>query len=441
VPLELTTDYIVQAGRPVPSVSLESLPIVFAGHGITSEPWDWDDYSGVSVEGAAVVLLRGEPISETDSTLFRGRALTSFGLSSSKYEAAARRGAKAAIVIHTDATAGYPWSTAAGGLGSTQNFLASGKDVPELDLVIYLNEPAARRLLEAAGLDFDQYLKGAATRGFAAKRSSLRLDASLAAEVSPVTSHNVVARIEGDEAPDEAVIYTAHWDHVGKNDALEGDRIFNGAVDNATGTSGILELAQAFLAAGRPPRRSVLFVATTAEEKGLLGSEYMARHPIVPLEKTVAVINLDALFPFGAFSAMTVTGLGSSEIEDILEEAAAREGRVLQDDGSPEVGAYYRSDHYPFAKRGVPALFAVGNPRNEELVEGSPIKQRFDDYLANGYHKPGDEYDPETWDLAGIEEDVRILFETGYRLAQDSRFPNWHFGNEFRHLRDQMLAP
>lgn len=440
-PLAVGEDYTARPGSPKTSVDLRDLPLVFGGFGITAETFAWDDYAGVSLDGAAVVLLLGEPASADDSTLFRGRALTAHGMPSAKYENAARRGARAAIVVHTDASAGYPWNIlAGGGLGNARHFLEADDEEPELDLVINVSEPAARRLFSAAGLDFDEYRTKANTPGFKAIPSSLRLDAGIEGTIGPVTSHNVVAKIEGREA-DECVIYTAHWDHVGRNDALKDDPIFNGAVDNATGTAGLIELAQAFASLPDRPRRTIYFVATTAEEKGLLGSEHLARNPIVPLSRTVAVINLDALFPFGAFSAMTVTGLGSSEIEAVLEKAAGRIGRVLQDDGSPEVGAYYRSDHYPFAKRGVPALFAVGGPRHAELVDGSVVKQRFDDYLANGYHKPGDEYDAATWDLKGVEEDVRILFETGFRLAQDSRFPNWRYDNEFRPLRDRMMAP
>ncbi|MGQ0720583.1 MAG: M28 family peptidase [Candidatus Eiseniibacteriota bacterium] len=431
-------DFVPLAGKPAKEFDLRHLPLVFAGHGITAEEFGWDDYAGAGVDGAAVMLLRGEPAA--DSTLFRGRALTVHGLSSTKYENAARRGARAAIVVHTEASAGYPWSVmTGGGLGGSQHFLEdAGADA--LDLAVHLNEPAARRLLAAAGADYDTLVERASRAGFSATPLGLTVSAAARFTTRDITSYNVVARIEGREAPQECVLYTAHWDHVGRNDELAGDPIFNGAVDNATGTAGLLEIAEAFVALPQGPRRTVLFVATTAEEKGLLGSEYLARNPLVPLAATVGVINLDALFPFGAFGAMTVTALGSSEIEDVLAESAAKVGRVLQDDGAPEAGAFYRSDHYPFAKRGVPALFAVGNPRPEEAPEGSEMAARFAAYLADGYHKPGDEYDAATWDLRGVETDVRVLFETGWCLAEDVRFPNWRYGHEFRALRDRMRA-
>ena len=431
-------DFVVLAGKPAQAIDLDRMPLVFVGFGITADEFAWDDFRGAAIDGAAVILLRGEPTA--DSTLFRGRALTVHGLSTTKFETAARRGARAAIVVHTDASAGYPWSVmSGGGLSSRQHFLAD-TGVPALELVVHVSEPTARRLFAAAGFDFETLVANANRSGFAAVPFPLQARARAKFATRQIASHNVVAKIEGREAPGECIIYTGHWDHVGRNDALEGDRIFNGAVDNATGTSGLLELAEAYAALPQPPRRTVYFVATTAEEKGLLGAEYLARNPLCPLAQTVAVLNMDALFPFGSFGAMTVTALGSSEIEDVLAESSAKLGRVLQDDGAPEAGAYYRSDHYPFAKRGVPALFAVGNPRPEESPDGSAMAQRFADYLANGYHKVGDEYDAATWDLRGIEQDVRIYFETGWRLAEDVRFPNWRFGNEFRSLRDRMRA-
>lgn len=434
--------FVALAGRPVEAIDVKDLPVIFAGYGISApHTFGWDDYGDVSVAGGAVMLLQSEPLDPGDETLFRGRALTNHGRPSTKYDLAAARGARAAIVVHTEPRAGYPWSVlGGGGLGRTQQFLKEDGSESKLDMIVLVSESEARRLLSAAGLDFDALVADAERPSFTARPVDLRLSGSMRSHRRDVVSHNVVARIEGSGAPDEAVFYTAHWDHVGTDESLDGDTIFNGAVDNATGTAGLLELARAFTALPEPPRRSVYFVATTAEEKGLLGSEYLASHPIVPLEKTVAVINLDALFPFGSFDALTVTGFGSSEIEDVLEAASARVGRVLQDDGAPEAGAFFRSDHYPFVKRGVPAVFAVGNPRLDvELPDDHPMAVKFNAYMVSGYHKVGDEYDPSTWDMTGIEQDVRTFFETGWRLAEDTRFPNWRYGNEFRPLRDEMM--
>ncbi|MGH7726688.1 MAG: M28 family peptidase [Candidatus Eiseniibacteriota bacterium] len=438
--LAFEKDFVTLAGRPGHGTGFADLPLVFAGYGIVAPEYGWNDYGSLDLAGCAVLLLRGEPGSPDDSVLFRGRALTVHGMAQSKYEDAARRGARAAVVVHTDSSAGYPWSVMSGGaLGTAQMFLAAGDRDPKLELVVHITETAARKLFERTGLDFDRAVAEARRPGFRARRTELSVSGTYASVRREIVSHNVIARIEGSGAPDECVIYTGHWDHVGKNDALPGDKIFNGAVDNATGTAALLELAQAFASLPSRPRRTVFLVATTAEEKGLLGSAYLAQNPPAPLERIVGVLNLDALFPFGPFNAMTVTGFGSSELEDVLAVAARRIDRVLQDDSSPEAGAYYRSDHYPFAKRGVPALFAVGGPRNEELTPESPLYERFADYMANGYHKPGDEYDAATWDLAGVEGDVRAYFETGFRLADDDRFPNWRYGNEFRALRDRMM--
>lgn len=436
-------DFVVFAGRPAKSVDLHGLPVVFAGFGITAPEFDWDDYRDVDVEGAAVVLLRSEPGGHDDSTLFRGRALTVHGMTPTKYDLAAARGARAAIVVHIDSLAGFPWSAyAGGGGGSTQNFLAEDASLEKLDAIVHMNVDAARAMLGRAGLDLDALVRSAGRRGFVPVATGLTADVAFEAKTRAFDSYNVIGKVEGRGRPDECVIYTGHWDHVGRNPKLEGDQIFNGAVDNATGTAVVLELARAFASLREPPRRTVYFVATTAEEKGLLGAEHLARHPLVPLARTAAVLNLDALFPFGPFAAMTVPGYGSSEVEDVMAQAAARIGRVLQDDSTPEVGAYYRSDHYPFAKRGVPAVFAVGGPRTEELEdESNPVLARFTDYVTNGYHKPADEYDAETWDMAGIEGDARVFFETGWRIAQQGPLPNWRAGNEFRALRDAMRDP
>jgi hypothetical protein len=435
-------EFVARFGRPLESVELADVPLVFAGFGVTAPEYGWDDYGGARVDGAAVLYLRGEPGDPADSTTFLGRAITTHALPQNKSRNAARHGARLAVVVHTDSSAGHPWSTiGGGGLGRTQMFLAEDVGGDALDGSVHLSEPVVRALLARAGHDLDALVARARRPGFRPVPLGTRLSLSNRGRTRSFTSHNVIARIEGREAPDECVLYTAHWDHVGTNPSLSGDRIFNGAVDNATGTAGLLELARAFASLPERPRRSVLFVATTCEEKGLLGSEHLSRHPVVPLRNTVAVINLDALFPFGSFRGMAVPGFGASEIEDVLAVAARRVDRVLLPDDQPQAGAYYRSDHWPFAEKGVPAVFAVGNPRAEDFARDSVVTKRFTDYMVAGYHKPGDEYDAATWDLRGVEEDVRVLFETGWRLADDHRFPNWYWGNPFRAKRDAMRDP
>ncbi len=433
-------EVVVRNGRPSTGITLEDVPIVFAGYGITAAEESWDDYAGVDVEGAAVILLRGEPADSGDSTLFRGLALTTHGMPQTKAKNAGRHGARVSILVHTDTSAGHPWSLLAGGGMGSQIVLADDANVSKLDAVVHISEPAIRRLLSRLGQNFDSLAAAAKRRGFRAHRLGGTVEVSLAATTRTLTSHNVIAKFPGRTAPDEAVIFTGHWDHVGTTSVpVQGDSIFNGAVDNATGTSGLLEIAQAFATLPQPTRRTVYLVATTSEEKGLLGSEYLSRHPIVPLSKIAAVINLDALFPYGTYRMMVVPGFGSSDIEDVLAVAARRVDRVLVGDDQPQAGAFYRSDHYPFAEKGVPAVFAVGNPTPEAMEADTTMQNRFTNYMQNGYHHVGDHYDAATWDMRGIEEDVRVLFETGYRIAEDTRFPNWRWESEFRAKRDAMM--
>jgi Zn-dependent M28 family amino/carboxypeptidase len=437
---EIAKEVVVRNGRPSTGATLSGLPLVFAGYGITAPEEKWDDYAGADVAGAAVILIRAEPADSSDSTLFQGKALTTHGMPQAKSKNAGRHGAKVAIVVHTDASAGHPWSLIAGGGMGSQIVLADDANESKVDAVVHISEPAIRRLLSRLGQNFDSLSAAARRRGFRAKRLAGSVDVSFAATTRTLTSHNVIAKVEGKIAPDEAVVYTGHWDHVGTRPSSAGpDSIFNGAIDNATGTSGVLEIARAFASLREPVRRTVYFVATTSEEKGLLGSEYLSRHPVVPLSKIAAVINLDALFPYGTYRMMVVPGFGSSEIEDVLAQAARRVDRVLVGDDQPEQGAFYRSDHYPFAEKGVPAVFAVGNPTPEAMAADTTMQNHFTNYMQNGYHHVGDEYDAKIWDMRGIEEDVRVLFETGYRIADDSRFPNWRWGSEFRAKRDAMM--
>ncbi len=439
--LKLNRDFVAFAGGATAAVSITAADLVFVGYGITAPEQGWDDYAGVDVRGKVVVALRGEP-SRTDNApgFFKGVELTRHGIQPSKYETAAAHGARGVILIHTDKSAGYPWSVlTGGGVGSAQQFIDDGTAKPKLEIVVHVPEGVGDRLLKASSQGLDEATRRANTPGFRAFALPQRATAGYVSRVRKIRSKNVVAMIRGSSAPEECVVYTAHWDHIGRNDQLKGDQIFNGAVDNATGTSALIELAQAYAKLPRAPRRSVIFIATTAEEKGLLGAEYHADHPVCALPKTAAVLNLDAHFPFGAFDAMTVPGLGASEVETVLAKAAARLGRVLQPDSEPQAGAYYRSDHYPFAKRGVPAIFAVGTPR-DTVSENDPVMKRFVDYVTTKYHKVTDEYDAATWDLRGVEDDVKVYFETGLTIANDTRFPNWFDGNEFRSIRDVMRA-
>jgi len=413
------------------------VPFFFAGYGVDSEDDGWDDFGSTDLEGALIVVRRNDP--QTGDDRFMGQALSPHGLTQAKWESAARRGALGVIVIHEDEIAGYDWSVRAKGAGEVWYSLEKEVTKPQLALHGEISEDAWSRMLALSGHDWEA-LKAQSNKAAMdqALKLDLELDIRLSNQTSRIMSHNVIGLLRGSVRPEEVVIYTAHWDHVGVGDEVDGDGIFNGAVDNATGTAALLELARAFTALPVPPARSVLFIATTAEEQGLLGATYYTQHPYFPLSKTVGVINMDALFPFGTTTGMTVVALGSSELEILYEDAARLEGRTLQADSQPQLGAFYRSDHYPFAKRGVPAVFAVGGPAPDD-PNLDQLMQRFQEYGANGYHKVGDEYDAETWDMAGIVQDVRMFFYVGYHLANSDQRPNWYWDSPFRKIRDGML--
>jgi Zn-dependent M28 family amino/carboxypeptidase len=434
----LREEFVPRLGQPAPRVTIERSPLVFAGHGAVAPEYGWNDYEGVDLTGKTVILLFGDPgTASGDTSIFAGSTGTRHAVPSAKAMEAARRGARAAIVVHTDSSSGFPWATiGGGGLGASQHFLAPEKEQPAFEATVIISEPTARALFRAAGLDFDAEAQAARTRGFRAKPISGTLDLSLEAKVRSITSHNLVGIVPGSGAPDEAVVLMAHWDHMGRDSTRKGDAIFNGAVDNATGVGALIEIARAFQRMKRAPRRTVAFVATTAEERGLLGSEYLARHPVRPLGKTAAAVAIDALFPYGAYERMSVTGFGNSELEETLAAAAARLGRKLQDDGAPQLGAFYRADNYPFAKRGVPGFLAVGGPDNAGLPRDSTVNASLMAYGQTKYHQPADEYEPATWDMAGIEGDARTLFEFAWRVANDARFPNWRWNSPFRALGD-----
>lgn len=426
-------DFLAATARSEP-VALDDVEIVFAGYGIEAPEARWNDYANVDVAGKLVIVLGGDPGMTTGSpALFEGKAMSYHGTTMAKKAAAARHGAAALLVLRADGEAGVPWDTLAMGARAAKLDLAQpGEVVPVAGI---LREDRAAVLFGgAAGLD--RVKLDAARAGFRARTLPQRARLRIAAMRSPVTSHNVVGWLPGSERPDEYIIYVAHWDHVGVRPDLAGDRIFNGAVDNATGTAALLELAEAYAKLPARPRRSIVFLATTAEEQGLLGSRHYVNAPLFPLAGTVGVINMDALFPFGRTGGMTVVALGASELDGYLAAAARAVGRTLQADGNPEAGAFFRSDHYPFAEKGVPALFAVGNP--SEAPTETVKEQDFIEYVTRRYHQPADEFDPRTWKMEGIVQDVVTFFRAGYALAQSDAFPTWRDGHPFRRLRDEM---
>jgi Zn-dependent M28 family amino/carboxypeptidase len=437
-PLRLVLGESMNAGTggAADRVVIEDCDLVFVGYGIVAEEQGWNDYDGVDVTGKTVIVLMNDPAGAADSLYFKGRALSNYGVGSNKGETAARHGARGVLFIHDPDIVGYPYAALMSNV-SRPRFErvrdAQSAPVPEFWSTIPREMGAA--ILARAGQNLDDLSRQASQRGFHAVPLGLKLKGEIDVSVERSMSHNVVGYVPGSERPDEYVVYTAHWDHVGIGTPVNGDSIYNGAVDNATGTAALLELAQAFTSLPKAPRRSVVFIATTAEEQGLLGSYDYADHPVFPLERTIAEINMDALFPFDDWNGMTVVAMGSSELEDYLRTAAAAMGRKLEADPAPEQGAFFRSDHYPFAKKGVPAIFAVGGPLSEP-EPSKAVMDRFTDYITNRYHRPSDELGDD-WDFRGIVGDTKIYFLTGYDIANDDRVPNWYLDSEFRALRDR----
>jgi Zn-dependent M28 family amino/carboxypeptidase len=413
---------------------------------VEAPEYQWDDYKGVDVAGKTLVMLVNDPPvadpttpSALDTKTFGGRAMTYYGRWTYKYEIGAKKKAAAVLIVHETGPAGYPFAVVQGKTGEQFTFVTASKNMDRVAIEGWISLEQAKTLMTMAGQDFDALKQQAATRAFKPVALGVSASMTLRNTMRRVESQNVVARLEGSDAKlkQELVVYTAHWDHFGIGEPLNGDRIYNGAKDNATGTAALLETARAFTRLPTAPRRSILFLAVTAEEQGLLGSEYYAAQPLYPLSKTLANVNMDALNVNGRTKDLTIIGLGASELDDYARAAAKEQGRVLKPDAEPEKGFYYRSDHFNFAKVGVPALNTdegvdfIGKP----ATFGQQVRDR---YTADRYHKPSDEITPD-WDLSGLAEDVQLLFAVGYRVAQADRYPAWSAGNEFKAIRDAQL--
>lgn len=448
IALAFPQDCVALTKRFVPEVKVDSSEVVFVGYGVVAPEYGWDDYKGIDVRGKTIVMLVGDPAvpdpadpARLDERMFNGRAMTYYGRWTYKYEIAAEKGAAAALIVHEEGPAGYPWGVVEGSWGR-ENFDidAAGGNAGRAAVESWLHLEKAKELFGACGQDFDALKKTARSKEFRPVTLGAQASFAIANQVRRVDSQNVVARIPGTDAAvaDELVVYCAHWDHLGKSDASTGDAIYNGAVDNASGTAALLEIAASLANATEKPRRSVLLLAVTAEEKGLLGSKYYAAHPLYPLEKTLAVFNMDSLNVWGKTRDIVSIGRGSSTLDEILESAARDRGRVVTSDPEPEKGLFYRSDHFEFAKQGVPALYADSGVDVIGRPAGWGQKVR-DEYTARDYHKPSDEM-KDDWDLAGAVEDVRLLIDIGLRVAQGDTWPEWKAGSEFKARRDAMLA-
>ena len=429
-------EFVAWTKRVVENESIADSEMVFVGYGVVAPEYGWNDYEGVDAAGKTVVMLVNDPgFATQDEALFRGNAMTYYGRWTYKFEEAARQGAAGAIVVHEEAAAGYPWAVVSGGWTGPQ-FDQAGEDgnMGRVQVEGWVQADVAREIFAASGFDFDALAQAATRPDFQAVPLGATASVAVSFDIQRSESKNVLALLPGSERPDEYIIYTAHWDHFGVGDETLEDPIFNGAFDNATGTAGLIELARAFAALPERPARSVLFLAVTAEEQGLLGSAYYAANPVYPTASTVATINIDGVNVDGPMNDITIVGMGASELDDYLEAAAGRVGRILRPDPEPEKGFYYRSDHFSFAKVGVPSIYTDSGIDHVEHGEEWTLARRAD-YTSNRYHKVTDEFDP-SWDLTGALDDLELMFRVGYRLVTSDDWPNWREGNEFRGIRD-----
>lgn len=445
--LQYEKDFVGWSRRLVEKSVLRESEVVFVGYGVQAPEFKWDDFKGEDLRGKTLIMLVNDPPvthpsepAKLDSSIFGGEAMTYYGRWTYKYEMAAQKGAAGCFIIHEAEPAGYPWEVVRGSWSGEQfDLIVPDQDRSHCAVEGWLTRAAAERLLGLTGRSLKD-LKAAAIRpDFRPVNLDVKAFASVQNSFRTINSNNVIAKLEGSDplVKDEYVMYVAHWDHLGEDSSLEGDTIYNGAIDNATGIAGLLEIAAAFAQLEVPPRRSLLFLAVTAEEQGLLGSRYYAENPIYPLEKTLAALNMDAMNIWGPTHDITVVGMGNSTLEDLLEKVAMDAGRVVRPDPEPEKGYFYRSDHFSFAKVGVPSLYCepgvsyINRPKRWGL-------ERREEYIKNYYHKPSDEFDP-NWNLIGLVEDLRLLFEVGYRVANQKHYPEWKVGTEFKSRREKML--
>ncbi len=435
--LQKTTDFVVSTSNPDSLVSLNNEELIFVGYGVVAPEYNWNDYAGIDVKGKVVLVLVNDPgFGTDDTTIFKGNTMTYYGRWTYKYEEAARQGAKACLIIHNTKAASYPFSVVQNSWGSSNLYLDKrGSTEPRLALQGWVSADAAKKLFAAAGKD-TSLIVSANKNTFKAISFNEKVSLNVKVKATYNLSHNVIAKITGTKRPEEYIIYTAHWDHfgIGKKDE-KGDSIYNGALDNASGAAALLEMARVFKQSKNKPERTIIFLSVTAEEQGLLGSAYYAAHPVYPLNKTVANINMDGINPAEKTNDITITGAGQNDLEDYVSEIGKTQGRYIAPEAHPEAGHYYRSDHFSFAKVGVPALDCSGGI--DVVGKGKDYgKKLADDYVANRYHRPADEFDPK-WTFNGGLQDMQLLFLVGKKLANETTWPQWKAGSEFKAIRDK----
>jgi Zn-dependent M28 family amino/carboxypeptidase len=445
--LKYPDDFVASSARLQPAIKVNNSDLVFVGYGIVAPEYGWDDYKDANVRGKTILMLINDPAipdpkdsSKLDGKMFKGKAMTYYGRWTYKYEIAAQKGAAAAVIIHETGPAAYPYSVVKTSWAKENYEIdAPNKNMDAVEVRSWITLDVAKKLLADCGQDFDGLKKSATTKEFRPVALNAKANMDIKQQLHSFKSRNVIGKLDGSDPKlqDEYVIYTAHWDHLGRHPELQGDQIFNGAIDNASGVASVIQLAGAFTKLNPTPKRPVLFMATTAEEAGLLGARFYAQHSLYPLEKTLADINIDTVNPWGKTRDIEDLSNNNSTLDDLLAAAAKRNGRVMTPNSQPEKGSFYRADHFEFSKLGVPALYTGGG---KDFI-GKPAdfgQQKKDDYTAHRYHQVSDEVDP-NWDLSGAVQDIDLLFEVGYQVANADKFPEWKSGTEFKARRDAMV--
>ena len=443
--LKFPDDFVASSARLQSEIKIAKSDVVFVGYGVVAPEYGWDDYKNVDVKGKTLLMLIGDPPvpdskdpSKLDNKIFKGKAMTYYGRWTYKYEIAAQKGAAAAIIIHETEPAAYPWQVVRSSW-SKENFELDNpnKNMNAVSARSWITLDVAKKLFADSGQNFDALKQSAIAKDFRPVVLNAKANIAITQQIRSFKSHNVIGKLEGSDPKlnGEYVIYTAHWDHLGRHPELQGDQIFNGAIDNASGVAGIIELAAGFMKINPPPRRSVLFMATTAEEAGLLGAKYYAEHPLYPLQKTLADINLDSMNVWGKAHDIEDLSLGFSTLDDLLAAAAKRQGRIAIPDSRPDKGKIYRADNFEFSKVGLPSLYVGKGEHLLSRPETAPL--RSDEYDSTDYHQITDEVYPD-WDLSGAVQDTQLVFEVGYEVANGDKFPEWKSGNEFKPKRDAM---
>jgi Zn-dependent M28 family amino/carboxypeptidase len=445
--LKYPDDFVASSARLQPEIKVNNSDVVFVGYGIVAPEYGWDDYKDANVRGKTILMLINDPAipdpkdsSKLDGKMFKGKAMTYYGRWTYKYEIAAQKGAAAAVIIHETGPAAYPYSVVKTSWAKENYEIdAPNKNMDAVEVRSWITLDVAKKLLADCGQDFDGLKKSATTKEFRPVALNAKANIDIKQQLHSFKSRNVIGKLDESDPKlqDEYVIYTAHWDHLGRHPELQGDQIFNGAIDNASGVASVIQLAGAFTKLNPTPKRPVLFMATTAEEAGLLGAKFYAQHSLYPLEKTLADINIDTVNPWGKTRDIEDLSNNNSTLDDLLAAAAKRNGRVMTPNSQPEKGSFYRADHFEFSKLGVPALYTGGG---KDFI-GKPAdfgQQKKDDYTEHRYHQVSDEVDP-NWDLSGAIQDIDLLFEVGYQVANADKFPEWKPGTEFKPKRDAML--